>query len=386
MLAPELDAAERISGEERGVEAFTFEEGALDSIFAELQPQGAPAQPAPAADAFSLAEDYLSKGLLDRALAEIRRAALGGANPVQAALLTAQIFLRQGLDGEALERFDAAYARLDEQAWSPEHARVLAGRARALLRLGRLPDARDAAETVLRHEPDQGDTLQVLGEVLLLQGEAGESVRVFSRACELSPKDPSLLRHLGRAALAAGRDEDAERALRRAVALDPDFVAARVELGRLLLTGDRVEGAITECRAALDVLPTFSEASLLLGAALRRAGRPGEAVGALLDLLAGDPYHFEGLVLLGQALADEGRREDARRAFGRVLRFDPGRADAHFHLGVVAAADRHFREAIEHWRRVVEVDPRGPLAGAARDNIATALDVARVFRTETAGV
>ena len=80
------------------------------------------------------------------------------------------------------------------------------------------------------------------------------------------------------------------------------------------------------------------------------------------------------------------KRDDARRALGRVLKFDAGRADAHFHLGVVAAADRHFREAIEHWRRVVDEDPRGPYAEAARDNIATALDVARVFRTETAGV
>ena len=233
---------------------------------------------------------------------------------MQAALLTAHIFLRQGLDGEALERFDAAHARLEGQDWTADHARALAGRARALLRLGRLPDAREAAEEVRGHESDHLENLQVLGEVLVLQGEADEAVRVFSRACELSPRDPALLRHLGRAAVAAGRLDDAERALRRAVGIDPDFVAARVELGRLLLNAGRVDEAVEECRAALDVLPTYSEAAFLLALAHRRAGRFGESIGALVDLLAGDPYHFEALVLLGQVLADDGRKR--RRAAG----------------------------------------------------------------------
>ena len=84
-------------------------------------------------------------------------------------------------------------------------------------------------------------------------------------------------------------------------------------------------------------------------------------------------------------LYDDERREDAQRAFARVLKFDPDRADAHFHLGGVAAAERHFREAIEHWRNAVDADPGGPYAEPARQNIATALDMARVFHTE-AGV
>jgi len=50
----------------------------------------------------------------------------------------------------------------------------------------------------------------------------------------------------------------------------------------------------------------------------------------------------------------------------------------------VAAAERRFREAIEHWRRAVEHDPDGAYAEAARDNIATALDLAHVFQTAAA--
>jgi tetratricopeptide (TPR) repeat protein len=385
VLAPELDAAERIVDGEQ-VESFNFDDGALDAIFQELAPQpaSAAAPAAPPADAFALAEDYLSKGLLDRALGEIRRVAVAGADPVQAALLTAQIFLRQGLDGEALERFDAAIARLEGRPWSEEHSRAFAGRARALLRLGRLDDAREAAEAVRASDADRVENLQVLGEALLLQGEAVEAVRVFSHACELAPKDPALLRHLGRAAIAAGRPDDAERALRLAIRHDPDFVAARLELGRLYLDRGRTEDAVAEARAALDVLPTYSDGAELLARALRAGKRYGEAVEVMVDLLAGDPYHLDALVLLGEVLLDEGRRADARTAFLRVLKFDPDRADAHFHLGVAAAAERRFREAIEHWRRSVEADADGAFAEASRDNIATALDLAQVFQTAAA--
>jgi len=384
VLAPELDAAERVSGEQ-GVESFTFDDQALDQIFSELAPApAAAAEQAPPADAFALAGDYLSKGLLDRALGEIRRVAVAGADPVQAALLTAQIFLRQGLDGEALERFDSAIARLEEQPWGEEHSRAWSGRARALLRLGRLPDAREAAEAVREHDPDRVDNLQVLGEALLAGGDAVRAVRVFSRAVELARTDAGLLRNLGRAAQAAGRPGDAERALRLAIKLDPDFVAARLELGRLYLDRGRHGEAAAEARAALEVLPAYADAVELLATALRAAGDRRGAIGALVELLEGDPYHFDALLLLGQVLLDEGRRADARTAFARILRFDAGRADALFHLGVVAAAERRFREAIEHWRRAVDADPDGPYAVPARDNIHTALDIAHVFQTAAA--
>jgi tetratricopeptide (TPR) repeat protein len=355
VLAPELDAAERLAGDDK-VESFTFDESALDQIFGELAPQPAAAPaPAPAADAFNLAEDFISKGLLDRALGEIRRVAVAGADPVEAALLTGQVFLRQGLDGEALERFDAALVRLEGIEWSAAHTRAWGGRSRALLRLGRLDDARFAAETVRAHAPDRADNLQVLGEVLLQSGEAAEAVRVFGRAVEIEPQDAALLRHLGRAALAAGRAADAERALRMAVKLDPDFVAARVELGKLLLASGLVEDSIRETQAALDILPTYADAAYLLAQAQRAAGRPREAVGTAVDLLGGDPYHLDALVLLGQALMDDARPDDARQAFARVLKFDPARAEALFGLGALAAAERRFREASAsggaRWRR-----------------------------------
>jgi cytochrome c-type biogenesis protein CcmH/NrfG len=103
-------------------------------------------------------------------------------------------------------------------------------------------------------------------------------------------------------------------------------------------------------------------------------------------MLADDPYHFDALILLGRVLLDEGRSEDARQAFRRVLRFDPRHAGASFYLGVVAGEERRFRDAIGHWRDTIDADPDGELAARARENVAAAMEFARIFRTGDAAL
>ena len=59
-------------------------------------------------DALDLARDYIAKGLLDLASAELSRAAARGAPHGATAVLLGDIFAKRGLYGEALERYRAA--------------------------------------------------------------------------------------------------------------------------------------------------------------------------------------------------------------------------------------------------------------------------------------
>ena len=107
-IAPELAA--EAGGDELAGE-FEFDAPALDQLFEELTPgpQPAPVAAAPG-DALDLARDYIGKGLLDLALAEISRAAARGAPKAAAAVLLGDIFAKRGLYGEALERYREARA------------------------------------------------------------------------------------------------------------------------------------------------------------------------------------------------------------------------------------------------------------------------------------
>jgi len=104
-IAVPPDLAADVAGGDLGTE-FAFDPSTLDRLFRELAP--APEQPAkaaPTADPLALARDYISKGMLERAAAELSRARARGAAPAAATALLGDLFARRGLHGEALERY-----------------------------------------------------------------------------------------------------------------------------------------------------------------------------------------------------------------------------------------------------------------------------------------
>ena len=106
-IVPEISAD--VTGADIG-DAFVFDPALLDGIFDDLAPAAtaAPAPPAAEEAALALAGDYISKGLLDLASAELTRAVARGASRARVAVLLGDIFGKRGLHGEALERYHEA--------------------------------------------------------------------------------------------------------------------------------------------------------------------------------------------------------------------------------------------------------------------------------------
>src|SRR6185503_14889742 len=109
---PDLSIQPDLGGErptDTAVADFNFDPQSLDTLFTELTPAPTPATPTPArsteASPFAMAADYLSKGLYDRASAEINRAIGRGHARADGMALLGDVFAKQGLFGEALERY-----------------------------------------------------------------------------------------------------------------------------------------------------------------------------------------------------------------------------------------------------------------------------------------
>src|SRR4030095_3532728 len=85
----------------------------LDSLVTTLAPATPASENGAAAgdggqDAYAMATEYLGMGLYERAAAEVSRALARGAPRVDGYCLLGDIYARQGVHGEALERYREA--------------------------------------------------------------------------------------------------------------------------------------------------------------------------------------------------------------------------------------------------------------------------------------
>jgi len=333
-------------------------------------------EPAP----YKMAADYLTKGMHDRAAAEIRRAMARGADRAEGQALLGSIFAKQGLHGEALERYREA-RRGSSNGASPRLA--LIGEAWSLVRLGRAAEARPLAEEVLAREPEDIEILMLASTTRSEAGDPAAALAALETARRVAPMRADVQQKIGDIARALGDYEGAIAAYRHALSLDTDFAVVRYQLAKLLAAKGAMKEAEQELVAALDAVPTYADATLQLAALRRQIGRAGDALPLLIDLLQRDPYHFDALIALGETLLSIGRTRDAVTAFSRVLRFDPSHAGALYHEGALLVEQKRYREAIARWERVIAHAPTSEYAKRAKREMRTAADLARIFGDRT---
>jgi tetratricopeptide (TPR) repeat protein len=376
-VAPEQAVQRPFEG---GEEEFVFDPRLLDSLFAELKPPGplvAAERARDADDPFTLARDYVSKGLFEHAAAEITRAVGRGADRAEGAVLAGEVFVRRRLFGEALERYREALQL------SPDHARARAGEMRCLLALGLVAEAAPLAERLRAAAPDDVDAALLVAEARSRSGDPAGALDVLRQAQARSPERADVRKLLGDVARAVGDGDVARDAYRGALDLDPAYVEVWVEYGRLCERRGDAPEAEQAYRQALARLPSYAVAALALARLLHEEGRGAEAMEVLIGVLARDPYDQEALVLLTRVLLDRGMEGDARAAAERAVRFQPDHAAARYHLGLALARERRYREAVAQWDQVIALEPASPLAAQARSHARTARDLVHIFAGET---
>jgi tetratricopeptide (TPR) repeat protein len=379
-VQPELGTEKRVSSE---VESFSFDPKLLDTLFTELAPtptETPTISQQAEIDPYAMAADFLSKGLLDRAMAETSRALNRGSDTAEGHALLGDILCRQGAYGDALEKYRTAVEA------KPGHTRARRGEAQTLVMLGRGSEARDVAELLLVSAPDDVEALMLAASCRFEAGDPAEALDALDNARRLAPGRADVLRWIGNITRSLGDIEGAIAAYRHALALDSDFAVVRFDLARLLMQREAFRDAEDELIAALEAVPTYTEATLELATLKRRTGRQGEAIGLLVELLQRDSYNFDGIIALGETLIEMGRMKDATMAFKRVLAFDPDNVGALFYEGVILADGKKFEEAIARWERVVDLEPAGEFARRARKESRSAADLLKVFGAKTDAV
>jgi tetratricopeptide (TPR) repeat protein len=144
---------------------------------------------------YTLASDYLSKGLYDRALAEIRRAMTRGADEKEGMVLLGKCFAARGEYEVAEKEFVAV---LGEMPADDAAALELASVYRAM---GRPSDALRRAVGLLRANVYHFAALVVLGESLLDLKRTRDAARAFARVLKFNPNHAVARKYSGLASM-----------------------------------------------------------------------------------------------------------------------------------------------------------------------------------------
>lgn len=162
-------------------------------------------------------------------------------------------------------------------------------------------------------DPDDAQTIALLGAYLTERGRPGDAITLLAPAATGDRADLQVLVTLGLAQAQAGRGEDAIATIQRAQRADPSNNRLLLELGTVQLVANRRAEARKTFELAVARNPGFARAYSSLGAIHVEDGRSADAVAAWREATRLDPAEFGRIFLLGISLA-RAQKTDAARA------------------------------------------------------------------------
>lgn len=304
------------------VEDFHFDPAIIEELFAEKPVRRLTPIANDAMAGFALARDLITKGLYDRAQAEIARVLARGGDKVLGLVLAGDGFAAQGLHGEALERYRRALEMDEHNSFARQ------GTARSFLALGRPDEARPHAEALVAAGSTDVNLLLLAAEARVASFDKNGARDIMIALQRTESRNANVMKRVGDLYASLGDSADAIASYRASLAADERQIETRISLGRLLATAGDDTGAIRELESVLVTAPNHDLAVVELVGPYRRTGRSRSALPRIVALVRRDVYHFTALIALGEILIDLARESDALKAFERVLRFDPNHSEA----------------------------------------------------------
>lgn len=202
-------------------------------------------------------------------------------------------------------------------------------------------------------------------------GRLSDAADAYQRMLKSDPEDADALHLLGVVAHQLGRNDAAAALIERAIAINGGFADFHSNLGTILWELGRPGEAEAACRRALDLRAAYPEAWNNLGNALWSQGRHDEAAGAYTRALGLRADYSEAESNLANVRRSQGRLTDAERHYRRALEMTPDYADGWNNLAVTLRAAGRFDEAVACWHRALAVEPGNAVA---HSNLIFALD------------
>jgi tetratricopeptide (TPR) repeat protein len=229
-------------------------------------------------------------------------------------------------------------------------------RAMDLLSRGQSGLARTQAEAILRHYPDEVNSLFVVAVAIRDQGDNEKALKRLQSLIRRAPDFVLAQQELGFAYAEAGRLPEAITALKRAVAIEPKLPASWKLMGELfLVSGDEKSSseAINQSLLASSVEP-----DVIRTAELFKAGKIAQAEQMCRRFLMQNPTNVNAIRLLADIGIKIGMLDDAEKLLARCLELAPEFHVARLNYAHVLSKKEKLAQALTQVDRLLEAQPK----------------------------
>lgn len=269
------------------------------------------------------------------------------------------------------DKAEAAYRRaLTAQ---PQAAEPLVALVQLGVQRGQTQQTQATLETLVAEQPAHPYAAGLLGEVLLMKGNAAAAMTQFEAATKLNPKWTTPWIHLARYSYAKQQVEAGDAAIKKALEADPDNEQLRLMLATSLESRDRVDEAISQYETVLKLHPkSLLAANNLASTLIDRKGDPDSLQRALtlsrdFETQAPNPYLLD---TLGWAHLKLGHHQDALRLVKQAMAKAPDHPVLNYHLGVIYAQSGEKKEARTHLSQALQAKQTFPWTEEAKAMLA----------------
>jgi tetratricopeptide (TPR) repeat protein len=311
--------------------------------------QALPSAPsASASDAFAAPRRLLQQGKNEEALAQLQQIAT--TNPGLKGL-SHEFGIAYYKSGDYVKAIDAFKKATQEDPDDKETLQLL-GLSNYLA--GRPAEAIPLLEKVQVWYPRANvDASYILGVCYIQTKDYPQARKAFAHMFDVAPDSAAAYLFTARVLLRQEFDPIAEEYAQKAIALDPRLPLAHFFLGEMHLYKSRIPESIADFQAELALNPGHATTYYKLADAYSRIQKFDEAERLLQRSIWLDSTNTGAYILMGKVLEKKGEAELAARALQHALSVDPNNPVAHHLLGQ-AYQDMGRTDAAERERKMAQ--------------------------------
>ncbi|MFY9855412.1 MAG: tetratricopeptide repeat protein [Terracidiphilus sp.] len=244
-------------------------------------------------------------------------------------------------------------------------------------RTGRVREAENTANGLLKSAPDNIDAHKLLGRIYLRALSDGQNapssasptgnvldkaIAEFEKIVALEPKSVEDRMILGQLYTVKHDHAKAEEEFKTAQAMDPDSEDVVLNLARLYAES----GDIAQEAKVLETVPVGDRTARMedaLGASYEQLKRPKDAIAAYQRAADMEPGDARTLEALAQALLDDNQFDEALKQYAELLKADPENAGALVHISEIQRRQGKYEDALATIRKARAKDANNLEAG-----------------------